>query len=330
LNTKISILVFLLLSVHCGRSQFYYFRHFQVENGLSNNAVICSLQDKKGFLWFGTKDGLDRFDGYSFKIFRSDPDDSGSIGSNFIHSLYEDPQGVLWVGTEKGLYLHNATTESFGLLQPTSGWAIRDIQMDSSGRLWFVSGFTLFRYDLATQRLVQYDRTRYFEASSVCRSSDGALWIGTTSGLLEKYNPASDTFTACDLFAHSPKNNTTWIEKIYATSNGLILAGTSIHGAKLFDTRSGRYEDILTYNPDKTEIFARNFVQTSEDECWIGTESGIFIYNMKTRQLTNLRKKYNDPYSISDNAVFDPEATAESGVFYPQARVLNTGLTITF
>ena len=60
--------------------QSYYFRHYQVENGLSNNATICSLQDKKGFLWFGTKDGLDRFDGYSFKIFRTSPDDHRSIG----------------------------------------------------------------------------------------------------------------------------------------------------------------------------------------------------------------------------------------------------------
>ena len=80
--------------------QSYYFRHYQVENGLSNNATICSLQDKKGFLWFGTKDGLNRFDGYSFKIFRNLPNDSGSIGSNFIHCLYEDPTGILWAGTE--------------------------------------------------------------------------------------------------------------------------------------------------------------------------------------------------------------------------------------
>src|SRR5882724_947435 len=113
LYNKTIILTTFLLVVNTISGQSYYFRHFQVENGLSNNAVICSLQDKKGFLWFGTKDGLDRFDGYSFKIFRSDPDDSGSIGSNFIHSLYEDPKGVLWVGTEKGLYKHNATTEGF-------------------------------------------------------------------------------------------------------------------------------------------------------------------------------------------------------------------------
>ena len=116
--------------------QSYYFRHYQVENGLSNNATICSLQDKKGFLWFGTKDGLNRFDGYSFKIFRNLPNDSGSIGSNFIHCLYEDPTGILWAGTENGLYQFNEATESF--LQPkgTTNIPIRDIRMDGKGDLW--------------------------------------------------------------------------------------------------------------------------------------------------------------------------------------------------
>src|SRR5690349_22733669 len=112
---------FLLILLCCiasfGSAQPYYFRHYQVENGLSNNAVICCLQDKKGFLWFGTKDGLNRFDGYSFKVFRSDPDRNGSIGGNFIHSLYEDRNGTLWIGTEKGLYKYDATTESFSLLK---------------------------------------------------------------------------------------------------------------------------------------------------------------------------------------------------------------------
>ena len=69
-------------------SQPYYFRHYQVENGLSNNAVICCLQDKEGFMWFGTKDGLNRFDGYSFKTFRNNPLDSSTIGNNFIHCLF--------------------------------------------------------------------------------------------------------------------------------------------------------------------------------------------------------------------------------------------------
>jgi ligand-binding sensor domain-containing protein len=144
---RIFILTILLIAASRFNGQSFYFRHYQVENGLSNNAVICSAQDKQGFLWFGTKDGLDRFDGYTFKIFRNDPEDTGSIGSNFIHCLYEDRNGILWAGTENGLYKYNATTESFSLLQTTSIGHIRDIQMDDKGNLWFISAFILIQYN---------------------------------------------------------------------------------------------------------------------------------------------------------------------------------------
>ncbi len=191
LTTRTFILAILLLTAGLLHGQSYYFRHFQVENGLSNNAVICSLQDKKGFLWFGTKDGLDRFDGYSFKVFRSDPDDSGSIGSNFIHCLFEDPNGTLWVGTEKGLYRHNATNESFSLLPDSSNGQIRDIKMDRQGNLWFISGFTLVKYPGRGQPLQYYNTSRYFEATSICISSSGDLWVSTALGALKRYDPAA-------------------------------------------------------------------------------------------------------------------------------------------
>ena len=131
---KTTILAILLLVTASSAGQSYYFRHYQVENGLSNNAVICSIQDKKGFLWFGTKDGLDRFDGYTFKIFRNDPDDERSIGSNFIHALFVDSNDVLWVGTEKGLYQYDATTESFSLLPGSLKDQVTDIQIDADGQ----------------------------------------------------------------------------------------------------------------------------------------------------------------------------------------------------
>src|ERR1700742_5073123 len=87
-----------------GGAQPYYFNHYQVESGLSNNSVECSIQDDDGFLWFGTINGLNRFDGYSFKTFYNDPGDSTSIGSNFIRCLYNDSHGTIWVGTNKGVY----------------------------------------------------------------------------------------------------------------------------------------------------------------------------------------------------------------------------------
>ncbi len=359
-------------AVSSGPAQSYSFRHWQVEHGLSNNAVICSLQDKRGFLWFGTKDGLDRYDGYSFKVFRSDADDSGSIGSNFIHCLYEDVHGVLWVGTEKGLYRCNDSTESFSVLPGTEGGTIRDITMDGQGQLWFISGLTLFKYGAG--HLSLYPINHYFETTSICvarggkstagsegkgaaggkdaaggegkstaggggkgepssegkgtagggkstagsggkSEAGGQLWASSTSGELYRYEPTLDSFTRVDLFAHSQRTTDQWIEKIYALSDGRILAGTAIHGAKLFDPRSGEYKDILTYNPDGTAVFARNFVQTGPDECWIGTETGIYIYSLSSGRITHLWKKPNDPYSISDNAVYTFCRDHEGGIW---------------
>ncbi len=273
------------------------------------------MQDKQGFLWFGTKDGLDRFDGYSFKIFRNDPDDKGSIGSNFIHCLYEDPAGTLWAGTENRLYQYNATTESFTVLPDTANGQIRDILMDKAGNLWFISGFTLIKYNAAKKSMHYFPVSNYFEATSLCITNDGSLWVSTSSGSINKYNPKNNSFTNYNLFAHSAKTVSQWIEKIYPAANNTILIGTSNQGVKLFDIQQAAYKDILTYNTDKTEIFARNFVQTKPDEYWIATESGIYIYNQLTGATTNLAKKYNDPYSISDNAVYTFCKDKEGGIW---------------
>ena len=320
LNFKIYILAAFIFLADSLYGQSYYFRHYQVENGLSNNATICSLQDKKGFLWFGTKDGLNRFDGYSFKIFRNSPDDSGSIGSNFIRCLFEDTNGILWAGTENGLYQYDAITESFSLLEGTANGPIRDIRMDNKGNLWFIWGFTLIRYNKIKKELEPYEINTHFEATSICTSSDGIIWASTTIGLLEKYNPLSNSFTAIDVFSHSAPPVSKWVERVYATTQGKILIGTSNQGAKLFDIQTNTYKDILTYNVNKTEIFVRNFVQTAADECWIATESGIFIYNLNTGHVINLQKKYNDPYSISDNAVYcfvkDKEGSIWAGTYF--------------
>ncbi|MEP7373178.1 MAG: two-component regulator propeller domain-containing protein [Chitinophagaceae bacterium] len=312
---KTTILVLLLAIATGSAGQSYYFRHYQVENGLSNNAVICSIQDKKGFLWFGTKDGLDRFDGYTFKIFRNDPEDENSIGSNFIHSLFVDSSNVLWVGTERGLYQYDATTESFCLLPASLKEQVTDIQMDAGGNLWYISNFNLFKYNQSSKKLEQFPVGLYFEATSICTLPDGSVWISTPSGLLKKYNPASNSFTEYNMFSHSAKTVSNWIEKLHSTANGDILIGTSNQGIKLFNTQTSDYKDILTYNADKTEIFARNFVQVNEDECWIATESGIFIYNMKSGSTINLHKDYNNPYSISDNAVYTFCKDKEGGIW---------------
>ena len=296
-------------------AQSYNFRHYQVENGLSNNATICSLQDTKGFLWFGTKDGLNRFDGYTFKIFRHSPADSGSIGSNFIHYLYEDALGIVWVGTVNGLYKYNHITESFSLLKAGGYESIRDIKMDKNHNLWFIHGFTLCRWNEKNKTLVNFDISRYFDATSISIGPDESIWVSTTLGLLKKFHPESNSFDTYDVFLHSDNTVSKWIEKIYAITGGKLLVGTSNQGVKLFDFTSNTYKDILTYNANKTPIFTRNFIQTTADECWIATESGIYIYNLIDGKIINLQKKYNDPYSVSDNAVYCFVKDKEGGIW---------------
>ncbi|MBL7738557.1 MAG: histidine kinase [Chitinophagaceae bacterium] len=311
---KIIVVLSLAINLYA-YAQPYYFRHYQVEDGLSNNAVVCCLQDSKGFLWFGTKDGLNRFDGYTFKVFRNDPEDSTSIGNNFIHSLYTDKNNTLWAGTDRGLYRYNETDESFIILPTPFMAPVTDIKMDSQGNLWFISNFNLFKYNIAGQKLQQFTIENFFEATAICTFPDGSVWASTSGGLLKKYNPIDNNFSSYDIFNRSPKTVSNWIENLYPTADGNILAGTSNQGVKLFNTSTGDYRDILTFNADKTEIFARDFLQVSNEECWIATESGIYIYDLATGKNMNLHKEYNNPYSISDNAVYTFCKDKEGGIW---------------
>src|SRR5688500_6950074 len=109
--SKLYISLILSIAVTIVHAQTYYFRHYEVENGLSNNTVFCSTQDRDGFMWFGTKDGLNRFDGYRFKLFNIDNPDRNNISRDLVGSVACDKDGKLWVGTDKGLYFFNMLQE---------------------------------------------------------------------------------------------------------------------------------------------------------------------------------------------------------------------------
>lgn len=313
--TKTILLCLLIFSFRPGLNGQTYFRHYQVEDGLSNNAVICSVQDKNGFLWFGTKDGLNRYDGYSFKIFRYESGQPGCIGNNFIHSLYVDEKGILWVGTERGLYSYDPVMEGFKLLDGTGNDQISRMASDGKGNLWFISGFTLSRLHQPSGKLTYFTIEQYFEATSVATEPDGTLWASTPNGFLKRFNPASQNFSSFDVFKQSGSNVPRWIERIYCAGEGRIFVGTSYEGAKLFDAVKGTYKNIITHNEDKTALFVRNFMKISEQEYWIATESGIYIYNMKTSAVINLKKNQADNYSLSDNAVYTFTRDKEGGIW---------------
>ena len=312
-----SVYLFIRLSVLLSlctalQAQPYYFRHYQVENGLSNNTVYCSIQDKSGFVWFGTKDGLNRFDGYRFKVFNTSNGDESGLTKDEISSLALDRAGTLWVGSQKGLHYFDALNERLVPFIDTLH-NISDLCIDRSGQLWFLASGDVCRFNFTRHHLTRFPAASYFAATSICQNRDGSMWFSTPDGFLKRMNGSCETFASFDAFTRTAASR--WVEKVVPGPNGTLYVGTSSQGIKQFDPATGTFTDLLTYNADKTTIYVRDILQASQTQYWFATESGIFILNLETGRFTNLQKKYQDPYSLSDNAIYALHKDSEGGIW---------------
>lgn len=299
--------------------QPYYFTHYQVENGLSNNAVLCSVQDDMGFMWFGTKDGLNRFDGYSFKVFRSDPGNPNGLGSNFIRALFVDKSGRIWVGTDQGLYHFDPKSELFTLFHPDIRNEILDIQGDHQGNTWFIDNMMLYRHVASTDSLIRATDATQQQISAFAVDPSGDVWLGTIHGDLIHYRPNDGVLSNHSLFSHSPPVVSQWIERIYCEQHFLFV-GTSKQGIKRFNVKTSEYIDLLTTDENGTDIFVRDILKNGSQEYWFATEAGIFIYDEGKHRFTNLRKQRGNPWALADNAVYtlckDNEHSVWAGTYF--------------
>ena len=116
LNLFLLLIFFILLhsqvKLHAEGNSFH-FQYLTIDDGLSQSSVTCLIQDSKGFLWFGTEDGLNKYDGYNFFVYYYDQDDSNNIYDNWINSIFEDKSGTIWIGSNHGLNRYNYTNNSF-------------------------------------------------------------------------------------------------------------------------------------------------------------------------------------------------------------------------
>ena len=252
------------------------FDRLSIEDGLSQNTVDSIVQDSRGFLWFGTQDGLNRYDGYNFKVFRHDPDDPGSISNNWVEALYLDTKGILWVGT---------------------------------------AGGGLDRFDEQTERFVhhQHDAANPNSLShnivlSITGDSQGALWVGTYGGGINRFDNVSGQF---ERFEHNKSNphslSNNKVFSIYEDRSGVLWVGTN-GGLNRFD-RQQQHFDRFNHHPGKSRSLSHDRVnaiyQDNSNTLWVGTDDGLNRFNPQKQQFEVFKHQPSDPYGLSHSNIKD-------------------------
>lgn len=278
----------------------YFFKHYQGDDGLLHNSVTAVLQDSKGLIWIGTRSGLNRFDGYSFKTFKNKNNKLGSIGNNIINAIAEDKRGMLWIGTGKGVFKYDPYREIFVELKNWPEVYISQVVVDRDNNLWFLANYTLYKYNQGNNKL------EHLKIHASCMTIDGSMnvWLGDDDGMIGIYNYQTKTVSKIRMISNDVPANLRSISKIYPVNNEEILVGCFKQGLKNFNPQTGSVTSISLNHNENTAVYVRDIAAANSQQYWIATESGIYIYDLHKQTIENLRKHSGDPYSLADNAVY--------------------------
>jgi len=297
------------------------FEHLGLEDGLSQSVIHAILQDQFGFLWIGTEDGLNRYDGYEFKTYRPDPDDPHSISDRWITSLCEDSQGYLWVGTRLGgLNRYDPKTGQFTyyLHDPDDPGSLASnrvnaILEDSQGYLWVGTNegldrlqretgeFTHLRADSdAPTRLTSNNISVLFEGSR------GMMWVGTSDGGLNRLITNTLTFIG---YQHDPQNIKTisnnGVRAIAEDKAGNLWVAT-LDGLNRMDTQRDTFKRFK-HSENRLSGLSDNAVLSllvdRAGVLWVGTNNGLNRYQLETGEFIHYRHEDSDSASLSNNAI---------------------------
>ncbi|MDR2915044.1 MAG: response regulator [Tannerella sp.] len=313
------IFVFLfsvLFNSHADNDENFYFRHYTNKDGLSNNTVYCSLQDKKGFMWFGTDEGLNRFDGYAFQNFRYNAkvNTGETLLNDHVFSIYEDFSGKIWICTRNGVcyYDYESGSGSFRSFIPDpqlSSYYADQICEDKNGNIWMRNSFHLLRYNAKDQSSKIFPSDKYkFTPLTMTITENGDPVFADTSSLFI-YNPEAENFiqllTIRD-FVNNDLNTISFIKEIPQVG---FLIGTKSEGLLMYHSGRRLLETVIP------EIQVRSIMQYNTNVYWIASESGIYIYNLIDKSVVNLRKSLTNNYAIADNAVYTLTKDREGGIW---------------
>ncbi len=314
------------------------FERLSLEQGLSQSIIERIVQDRRGFLWFVTEDGVNRYDGYRFQVLRHDPDDPNSLSYNDVKCLHEDRDGMLWIGTfGAGLDRYDPQTGSFvhhrwdpSAPSRLAGDIVRVVLEDRSGSLWVgTQGGGLDRFDRSggifehfpadpanPGALADGDIRALYEDRS------GVLWVGTAGGGLHRRDPATGAFVRFPVDPHDPAAlPSPWVQAIYEDSGGALWIGTLGGGLARLDRSTGRFTSFradVARDDALPSDRVMAVVEDHEGRLWVGTDGGgLARLDAARRRFETYRHDPTNPRSLSTDRVL--------ALFEDRSRVLWIG-----
>lgn len=292
-------------------SNEYSFMPVDSNLGLSSSNVKCILEDSYGFVWFGTKNGLNRYDGVGIKQFDC-YDYKESKGNNNISALYEDENKNLWVGTDRGVYIYNPVADDFTFLDlydkksgtHAENW-VESITGDGKGNVWILlpdNGVFRFHNGIVNNFTIvpTIGNKKEDRVPAICVDSNGDVWAATSRASLCKYNSATNCFHDI-VFADD--------EGLDGQPISLLVEDTD--GSLLMSTQSGRVLRLSHSDNTLSEIsfsgangvYVRSLL-CFDEEIWIGTQKGLYIISKSDGSEVLLHSDPLNPYSLSDDVIY--------------------------
>ncbi|MCW8803167.1 MAG: triple tyrosine motif-containing protein, partial [Ignavibacteriaceae bacterium] len=307
----------------------FRFEHLTTGNGLFQNVVYSVLQDSRGYLWVGTQDGLNRYDGYNFKVYKYESGNPNSISHNEVETLYIDKDDILWIGTlGGGLNKYNSETENFISYKADknnqfsiSSNLVMAIYEDEEGTLWIgTDGDGLNRFDRNSGQFTSYKHSPMDSSSlsndkvfAICEDQFGNFWIGTFGGGLNKFDRTTGKFVH---YKHDPNNKSSLssdkIHRIYEDNEGIIWIGTYLGGLNklvAFSEKDGSPEFVhfISHNFLAPNSLGNNTIwailEDSNGIFWVGTQWGLNICD-KTNIIKLFRDDPRDPENINYSSIY--------------------------
>jgi signal transduction histidine kinase/DNA-binding response OmpR family regulator/streptogramin lyase len=292
------------------------FERISLEEGLSQAFVNCTLQDREGFMWFGTQEGLNRFDGYRFTLFGHDAKEPESLSNDFVREVIEDHQGRLWVATNDGLNLFDPSRQAFThYLYRTENHEsmgtsrVLTVFQDRQWRIWAGTERGLYRLNRRTNAFdlveLEVEGSVPPPVADIVQDDEGFVWLATNGEGLFRLDPSTGR---TDQFAHDPDRNSLSDDRVLTLaldhSGGVWVGGKG--GLDRFDPESGRF-DSFRHSKDDPRSLSSNSVRViyedSQGTLWIGTDGGLNEWRPLTRSFVRYDHTSTDAYSLSHDRV---------------------------